>query len=281
MTKQTPNIFVQELIRGSGFTAAAGTLAALAGLYNTHLLGWPGVWLYWVGLIGLGVWIGGAINAQIGPRMAGTPWVVVWLVSSAAVTAPMFGLVAAAQTFIGYPVPASGFLDLAAKVFFVTAAITGIRLMRMQLNPSSISPAVFSSEDEGRQAKQESAAEAATSTTPKTPALAKRLSQKLKGAEIWALSAEDHYVRVHSAAGADLVLMRLADAIEAMDGAEGARVHRSWWIARAGFAGFRRKTEGGVITLKDGSEAPVSRSNIAAFDALNWTGENSAKDAAP
>ncbi|MEM9617561.1 MAG: LytTR family DNA-binding domain-containing protein [Pseudomonadota bacterium] len=281
MTKQTSNIFVQELIRGSGFAAVAGTLAALIGLYNTHLLGWPGVWLYWVGLIGLGVWIGGAINAQIGPRMVGAPWVVVWLVSSVAVTAPMFGLVTAAQTLIGYPVPASRFLDLAAKVFFVTAAITGIRFTRMPSNPSSINSDVPLSEDGGRQAKQELATEAATSTAPKTPALAKRLPQKLKGAEIWALSAEDHYVRVHSAAGADLVLMRLADAIEAMDGAEGARVHRSWWIARAGFAGFRRKTEGGVITLKDGSEAPVSRSNIAAFDALHWNKEDSAQDIRP
>ena len=47
-----------------------------------------------------------------------------------------------------------------------------------------------------------------------------------------ALQGEDHYVRIHTALGSELVLMRLGDAIQELDGLEGERVHRSWWVAR-------------------------------------------------
>lgn len=268
---------MQEFIRTGSFAVAAGTLAALAGIYNTHLLGWPGVWVYWVSLIGFGLWIGGAINAQIGPLIAHAPWVMRWLLSSVAVTAPMLGIVTVAQTLIGYPVPASHFPDLTAKVFVITAAITGIRLM--QRGNSNIVKALSGRDDAAHHTKQETRPAAAMPAGRGHPALASRLPQKLKGAEIWALSAEDHYVRVHTAAGADLILMRLADAIELMDGVEGLRVHRSWWIAHAGFARFRRRTEGGIIILKDGTEAPVSRRNVTAFESAQWNNQELMQDA--
>lgn len=255
------------MLRGLGFTAAAGTLLALSGLYNTHLLGWPAVWLYWLSLVGLGVWIGSAINTQLAPLIDDFILPVRWLIASAAVTAPMFGLVAAAQTLIGQPVPAAGFLDLALKVFIVTAALTGVRMLRAPQKAEQ-PPKTPAQETERHPPPQPPILQ-----TPPAPPLAKRLPQKLKGAEIWALSAEDHYVRVHTAAGSDLVLMRLSDAIKDMADIEGAQIHRSWWVARAGIAGLRRRTEGGIVTLKDGSEAPVSRRRLSEIEALGWTAD--------
>ncbi len=255
--------------RATGFVVIAASLAALAGVYNTNLLGWPVVWFYWAGLIGAGVWLGGAINGQLAPALLRLPWAGRWLIMSAAVTAPMFGIVSTAQTLIGHPVSAAGFPDLAAKVFFVSAAITGARMLPERNAGPQLAEAP---------ADSVSVSDAPTDGSRATPAalegaaarLSSRLPDRLKGADIWALSAEDHYVRVHTAAGDDLVLMRLSDAIAEMDGVDGARAHRSWWIARAGVAAVKRRTEGGVIVLKNGAEAPVSRRRFADLIAARW-----------
>ena len=52
---------------------------------------------------------------------------------------------------------------------------------------------------------------------PARPRLLARLPSRL-GGEVIALQAEDHYVRVHTALGSDLLLMRFADAVAEADG---------------------------------------------------------------
>src|SRR5439155_6984812 len=83
-----------------------------------------------------------------------------------------------------------------------------------------------------------------------------RLPLKLRGAEVWAVEAEDHYLRLHTSKGQDLILMRLSDAIAELEGIEGAQVHRSWWVARDAIAEARRGDGRATLTLKDGAEAP-------------------------
>ncbi len=61
---------------------------------------------------------------------------------------------------------------------------------------------------------------------------AERLPAKLRGAVIYAVSAQDHYLRLHTSKGSDLFLMRVSDAIAELDGSEGAQTHRSWWVVR-------------------------------------------------
>lgn len=86
-----------------------------------------------------------------------------------------------------------------------------------------------------------------------------RLGVKYRTADLWAVSSEDHYLRVHTSLGEDLILMRLADAVHELGGTDGLQTHRSWWVARDGVADVRR--EGGklFLVLKSGIEAPVSR----------------------
>lgn len=102
------------------------------------------------------------------------------------------------------------------------------------------------------------------------PKFLERLPLRLRGGEVWAVEAEDHYLRLHTSKGQDLILMRLADAIAELDGVEGAQVHRSWWVARDAIADARRGDGRATLTLKDGSEVPVSRTYARTLRERNW-----------
>ncbi|MBX3510298.1 MAG: LytTR family transcriptional regulator DNA-binding domain-containing protein [Hyphomonadaceae bacterium] len=97
-----------------------------------------------------------------------------------------------------------------------------------------------------------------------------RLPAKLKGAAIYAISAEDHYLRLHTSKGSDLILLRLSDAIAELEGLEGAQTHRSWWVARDAVESARRDGDKMVLTLKGGGEAPVSRPNVKPLREAGW-----------
>lgn len=97
-----------------------------------------------------------------------------------------------------------------------------------------------------------------------------RLPHRLRGAAIHAVEAQDHYLRVHTNRGDDLILMRLSDAVAELEGIEGARTHRSWWVARAAVVEARRGDGRAVLTLPGGIEAPVSRAYAKALRAAGW-----------
>lgn len=102
------------------------------------------------------------------------------------------------------------------------------------------------------------------------PSLVARLPAKIAGGEILALQSEDHYVRVHTDKGSDLILMRLADAIELMGETPGARSHRSWWVAKASIKMVRRDNGRAWLTLGDTLEAPVSRNYASELRKAGW-----------
>ena len=100
------------------------------------------------------------------------------------------------------------------------------------------------------------------------PALLDRLPLAKRGA-LLSLSAEDHYTRVRTARGEELVLIRLSDAIALTEPTLGLQVHRSHWVALAAVASVRRQGDGAVITLQDGGEIPVSRRYMPDIRAAN------------
>lgn len=87
-----------------------------------------------------------------------------------------------------------------------------------------------------------------------------RLPVKFRTAELHAISSEDHYLRVHTSLGEELILMRLADAVRELAGADGLQVHRSWWVAKAGIRDEKRVDGRSLLILPSGTEVPVSRS---------------------
>ncbi|MEO1407580.1 MAG: LytTR family DNA-binding domain-containing protein [Pseudomonadota bacterium] len=91
-----------------------------------------------------------------------------------------------------------------------------------------------------------------------------RLPVKYRTAELYAVSAEDHYLRVHTNIGEELILMRFSDAMRELSSAGGMQTHRSWWVATSGVADSRRETGKLVLLLKSGGEAAVSRTYVGA-----------------
>ncbi|MCE9523871.1 MAG: LytTR family transcriptional regulator DNA-binding domain-containing protein [Alphaproteobacteria bacterium] len=102
------------------------------------------------------------------------------------------------------------------------------------------------------------------------PSLTARLPAKLKGGTILALQAEDHYVRIHTDKGSDLVLMRLADATEQMGATPGARTHRSWWVSKSAVKSIRRDNGRVALVLTNDTEAPVSRGYASELREAGW-----------
>ena len=94
------------------------------------------------------------------------------------------------------------------------------------------------------------------------PDLLDRLPLAKRGPLV-ALSVEDHYVRVRTTQGEEMVLMRLADAIRETRGVPGLQVHRSHWVALDQVRAAARRGDGAVLTMATGPEIPVSRANVA------------------
>lgn len=100
--------------------------------------------------------------------------------------------------------------------------------------------------------------------------IAEKLPVRLRQARLIAIEAEDHYLRVHTDAGSDLVLMRMADACALLPESAGARVHRSWWAARGAAEALSRQGGKAELTLQGGLTVPVSRAMQASLREQGW-----------
>jgi len=97
-----------------------------------------------------------------------------------------------------------------------------------------------------------------------------RLSARRRGARLIAIEAEDHYVRVHTDAGSELVSMRFSQALEELALAHGFRLHRSWWAPADAIEAVRWNRGTGEARLAGGLTAPVSRSCAAVLKEAGW-----------
>lgn len=102
-------------------------------------------------------------------------------------------------------------------------------------------------------------------------AFRQHLSAKRRAARLIAVEAHDHYLRVHTDAGVELVTMRFADALAELAGAHGMRVHRSWWVAAEAIECVQWRRGGtGEARLAGGLAVPVSRSQAPLLKAAGW-----------
>jgi DNA-binding LytR/AlgR family response regulator len=208
--------------------------------------------LYWVPLMlagtVLGLLAGEAISRQ--PRIGDNP-VAAWAAITTAITVPATVAVwAVTGLMFGRGLNAAALPYFAGAVLPVSAAMTAIMMLVTRPGAPTHAPPA--------------------GAAPATVRFAQRLPAKILGGAIWAVSAEDHYLRVHTSRGDDLVLMRLADAMAELEGLEGAQVHRSWWVARDGVAEVKRDGARVTLALKNGATAPVSRANVKALRDAGW-----------
>jgi len=236
--------------RGLGIGAIAALFLSFSGAFGTD--GAPVVLrlAYWAGLMIGGSAIG-AITISLIQRfeiLETRPWLQGLLIV-AIITGPIDLMVFYASTMT-FPTPSETLTPLTylPQVLIITIAMTALNYATEQRQQSTTSP-------EGR---------------TETVRFLDRFPAKLKGATLLAVEAEDHYLRLHTDRGSDLILMRLADAIVELEGIEGARTHRSWWVAKAGIVEAARGDGRATLTLKDGTRVPVSRSYAAGLRDAGW-----------
>ena len=94
----------------------------------------------------------------------------------------------------------------------------------------------------------------------------KRLSPAV-GRDIVYLRVSGHYVEVTASGGSDVILMRLADAVDALGGL-GMRIHRSYWASYHHMQRLVRREGRMLLCLTGGREIPVSRPYLKAVRAV-------------
>ncbi len=245
----------RRLVRNLAVALAAGLFLSFMGAMET--MDWPLTrrLLYWIPLMMMLTPIG-MVADLLAPRLPAPlqPPAIMWGVMSLGLAVPITLFVwLYTSAFNGWaPNPA------ALPVFFgatltITLAMTGIGVLME--HPGALTHAQ----------------PAPTPGAPPSQArFLERLPGKLMGGTLYAVKAEDHYLRLYTSKGEDLILMRLADALAELEGLEGAQTHRSWWVAKEAVQEVKR-AEGKVsLMLTGGIEAPVSRANVKPLREEGW-----------
>ena len=92
----------------------------------------------------------------------------------------------------------------------------------------------------------------------------------LRAEDVLALQAEEHYVRIYSRGGAELVHYRFGNAVEEMPAELGLQVHRSWWVAESAVRSARRGDRRWQLDLETDVAVPVSDSYVKAVRERGW-----------
>lgn len=88
--------------------------------------------------------------------------------------------------------------------------------------------------------------------------------------DVLALQAEEHYVRIFTQDGAELIHHRFGDAVEAMPAELGMQVHRSWWVAETAIRSANRDARRWKLQLVSDVTVPVSDSFLASVRERGW-----------
>ena len=108
-------------------------------------------------------------------------------------------------------------------------------------------------------------AQAAPPTTmPKPPSFGSQalvaLMEPQRRGLLLAVASEDHYIRLFTDCGNQLVAMRFGDALAGLADAAGMQVHRRWWVATEAVETIARTGDGLQLRLRNDLNVPVSRS---------------------
>ncbi len=219
----------------------------------TSKLPWWAAFLYWTGLGLLGSWTAEATIALLRRPGWDLPAAIVLpLVSITAAITVTLCLVGLDAFLNGRIMPLRYMPRLFGLVWVLAAAMTGIGYLV-------------------ERAKIGAPPDPVQGAGPAETFLS-RLPVKYRTADLYAVSSEDHYLRVHTSFGQELILMRLADAIRELAGADGLQVHRSWWVAKGAVKDTRRQGGKLSLVLESGVVVPVSRTFLPKVRAAGLAG---------
>ena len=238
-----PRILSNRIVRGGLIPILAGVVLAILAPFGTGSLAAPIRFIYWIGMAlagGLGAMTIDIILRRKAPNTSLWIWALLQSVGATLFVAP-FVFALFAQTNV-----MSVLLTL-FYIWVVAIVITAFGQLSARRHPSP--------SDEGKTAR---------------PVLLDRLPPKFRDADIYAISSEDHYVRIHSAAGEHMMLMRLSDAEDLVLPLIGLKPHRSWWVAEIGVDTVVKSGSKLQITLKSGMQVPVSREGAKRVREAGW-----------
>ncbi len=218
-------------------------------------------WAYWSGLALIGA-IVGVVAVRLSLRiLKDAPWYAHIFTAppiiAVFVTPAVQGLSAVMAP--GRTLPP--FLDLYWLVLVLSVGMTALILMMGRAGVTNTSIPV-------RPLEHTSGATPAQDTAMSR--FLKRLPLRYRDCRLLALSAEDHYLRVHTNMGEELILMRLSDAVTELDEIDGLQVHRSWWVARSSVTGLQREGARTFLTIEGDRKIPVSRTNVKRLREADW-----------
>jgi hypothetical protein len=238
-----------EWLRGLAVAVAVATFMTIAGAFGTIDAPLAVRAGYWFLLMVVGYLWGATVSRLFftdGRLSTGRVWLDILLATLIMSTPFTLVVWVASSVFFGARVRLETLPVFYGSVFVVSLAVTSIYLLI-----------------ESRRVTE-------TTAGPSPPRFLERLPLRLRGGELWAVEAEDHYLRLHTSKGQDLILLRLADAVAELEGLEGVQVHRSWWVARDAIVDARRSDGRATLTLKDGAQVPVSRTYAGLLREKGW-----------
>ena len=241
----------REAKRGLLIALVAGVFLAFTGAFGSDEAPWLLRFLYWLVLMVVGGGLGAAVSTYVGRKgwLEHSDWLQgALIVASISLPLTLFAWGFTRALFGGALGSPASFVWFFVPVVTISAVMTALNFLISRRPPET---------------------HAAAPDAPPVRFL-ERLPPKLRGAEVHAVEAEDHYLRLHTSQGSDLILLRLADAIAELEGIEGAQTHRSWWVARSAVVSAQRADGRATLTLPRGVEAPVSRTYAKALREAGW-----------
>jgi DNA-binding LytR/AlgR family response regulator len=255
-------------LRGVMIGLAAAVVLAVLGAMNTGQAPFAYRLLYWACVILPGSLLGIAVQTAIiaWGGLARRRWTEIAVVALLVSVPHTFVVIVATALFFGIDTITPG------VVGFFGLTVLMVALVLTTINHLAAVPAAEPVQALAPQIRSTAQTElAAASQLPAIPELiADKLPARLRNARLIAIAAEDHYLRIYTDAGSDLVLMRMTDACALLHQAAGARVHRSWWAARGASEGLKRQNGKAQLILREGLTVPVSRAMQATLREQGW-----------
>lgn len=239
----------QPSLRIIGVASVAVTLlCVLAGPFGTGALPIPTRSLVWATLIGFNALKWWAWYRCLGPRIPNGAWA-------------DFGLAAAGALLLNATLPleiawvyravgvtfAPGWLGMWSVAVLISVSISAVVTAVAWQRPR----------------------------TPDRPAPGppRGLALKADLSRLLAVTAEDHYLRLHMEGGdRPLLLYRFGDALADLDGLDGLQVHRGAWVAARAVTAAEREGRRWWLRMADGTRLPVSDRHLPAVRARGLLG---------
>ncbi|WP_421990489.1 LytTR family DNA-binding domain-containing protein [Qipengyuania sp.] len=108
------------------------------------------------------------------------------------------------------------------------------------------------------------------STDPVVEVAATSPSSNGESSQILRVSAEDHYLKIETAEGVQLVRETIRNKVSSLPGDAGLQIHRSHWVARSHVAHVSRSGRDHFVQTKSGDVLPVARGRLPYLREAGW-----------